>query len=958
MKHKKIVTALLCFVLCVTLCLPAFSAKNDTKFNFRVGYCLGYGVFDDDSGNIYGYVYDYMHNIADINGWNIEFIPCEWSEGMDKLERGEIDVFGGMQKTPAREATYDFPKHDMGTEYGSVFMRYDNSEVFYDDLKSIDGKTVGITSGNYYHVKLLQYCTENNITLNFKIIDDADELDKALENGEIDLRVSGSMFAPKNTKVVLQFCADEFYFPTTKGNTYVLEGLNKALDKIRRSDVYYSAHLYDKYYKKAAIGNVAFTQAEKNYIQNAPVLNVGYEIDGAPVEFYDNSENAPRGITIELLEKISQYSGLKFNYVKTDSYSEVLQKTQSAYLDFSSGFIGDEDFMNKYGLVTTMPILETKLVFISKQGKSVNTKEAKMALPGDWAGVKNQLEKDYIIKEIVYYKTYEECLDAVVNGKADIAVLNTYAADQALKPYKYNSLSVTNMAKSDMIVYLAAPKNSPKELISILNKSIGSLSSDVIDAAIYKYTVGVPYQISFSDSLRYNSPFIMMSIIVLFGVIYYLMYRARKKLDRLAFVDELTGEMNLSKFKLEAQKLLQHGKSSRFVMVLDIDNFKLVNDLYGYDFGDEILCDLARIIKLSLTPDALLCRGTADKFYVFEKDFGEQNFCERFKAFSQRIDNLKIEKFPNCKITISAGVCVVRSEDSNIVSVIDRANIASKTHKTNHNNSYTYYNQSMYDKLSAEKEIEDRMKYAVENKEFLVYLQPKIELLSTRVVGAEALVRWQYPGKGLVPPNDFIPLFERNGFVINIDYYVFEEVCRLLKRWSDEGREMIVISVNLSRRHLENENTAKILNEIIEKYGVPQKYIEIELTESAFVDCDINVIKNFLNEFHKYGFVVSVDDFGAGYSSLSLLKDLPVDVIKIDKAFFDNQENHKSEVILESIINLSHKLSIKTVSEGVETELQIILLQGLGCDLVQGYYFAKPMPVLQIEDYIINKNKK
>ncbi|MEG0115530.1 MAG: transporter substrate-binding domain-containing protein, partial [Hydrogenoanaerobacterium sp.] len=233
MKHKKIVTALLCFVLCVTLCLPAFSAKNDTKFNFRVGYCLGYGVFDDDSGNIYGYVYDYMHNIADINGWNIEFIPCEWSEGMDKLERGEIDVFGGMQKTPAREATYDFPKYDMGTEYGSVFMRYDNSEVFYDDLKSIDGKTVGITSGNYYHVKLLQYCTENNITLNFKIIDDADELDKALENGEIDLRVSGSMFAPKNTKVVLQFCADEFYFPTTKGNTYVLEGLNKALDKIR-----------------------------------------------------------------------------------------------------------------------------------------------------------------------------------------------------------------------------------------------------------------------------------------------------------------------------------------------------------------------------------------------------------------------------------------------------------------------------------------------------------------------------------------------------------------------------------------------------------------------------------------------------------------------------------------------------------------------------------------------------
>ena len=960
MKHKKIIALLLCLVLSVVLCLPVFAKDENNNFTLRVGYFLGYGFFENKNGGLYGYSHEYMSEIAAINGWDIKFIPCEWGQGIDMLERGEIDTFGGMQKTPEREQMFDFPDYNMGNEYGSIFAKDDNSEIFYDDFKSIDGKILGITDNNYYQDAILDYCEKNGISITLKVMTDNKLMDEELQNGTIDLRVAGSMLMPDNSKIVLQFTNEEFYFPTTKGNTFVLNGLNYALKEISRKNIYYNAYLYNKYYTNNSMANIAFTSAEEEYIKNAGVINVGYEELDAPIEYYNGQTNMPSGILIDLLEQVSKYSGLKFNFVRSNEFGTSVEKLKAQELDLISGFTNDASFISTHKLSVTEPILDTKLVFIYSQGNEIAPGELELALTTDLIGIEQQIRENYNAKSIWYYNTQGQCLDAIIKGDVNVAVLNAYSAENALKPYKYESLAITNMVHNNIPIRLAALKAAPKEMVSVINKSISSLNREQIDNAIHKNTIGMPYTPSVSDTLRYYSPFIITLIIIVFYCVLFLMSRSKNKLNKIAFLDELTGEMNLSKFKIEAQRLIHNGKHEHAVVIVDIDNFKMVNDIYGYSFGDKVLVFVAKALRSSLRSDVLVARGTADKFYCFTRFDGEEISWGRFATLSKRIEEMEIDGERNCKITVSVGICVVRAEDVNIVSVIDRANIASKKHKALHSSSYVFYNQSMYDKISYVKEIEDGMKDGIKNHEFQVYLQPKIELCSASVTGAEALVRWQHPLKGFMPPNDFIPIFENNGFVVNIDYYVFEEVCKLITRWISDEQECLVISVNLSRRHLENEDTPRLLNEIAVKHNTPTKYIEIELTESAFVDCDVEVIREFLDEFHRYGFTVSVDDFGAGYSSLSLLKDLPVDVLKIDKAFFDNNENLRAEVILESIIDLSHKMKIKTVSEGVENESQIALLQGLGCDLVQGFYFARPMPIKQMEEYVqrVNNIKK
>lgn len=949
MKWRKPLAVLLGGVLLAALCLPAAAAEKPPKQMLRVGYWPGYGITQEANGKVSGYAYDYIGKIAQINGWSVKYIPCDWAEGMEKLTKGEIDLFGPLQKTPEREKVFDYPDYHMGYEYGALYVKSENESIFYNDFESINGKTVGTVTQNFYNEPLNKFCAEKGIAVQIKTIDNAEELDRAFQNGELDLFAASSMQPPPNTKMVMRFSSQEFYYPTTRSNTAVLEGLNFALREIQRDNLYYDAELYNKYYAKIASNGNAFTAEEQEFIRSAPPIKVGYDVNWSPIEYYDKAKGEPKGITIDILESISEYSGLKFQYTRTEDFEQALGLAVAGQADIVSGLASNSGVAKTYQLMLTEPFLRSKLAFIVRQGTQIEENQTHLALPKDWISIRYQMMENYPNLGIILYDTEQDCLDAVLTGKADMTVQNTLAADRALKPYRYRSLSINNMRGGDLSVCFGVAKGQPPELASILNKSILALSDDEVNQMIYTHTIGVPYELSFSDSIRYNSPILVAVLILFFCVLYILSLRTRKKLNKIAYYDPLTGEMNLNKFKIEAQKVMNRTQEDHVIVVIDINKFKSVNDMYGYDFGDKVLIFVAKALRDSLVPGGLLCRGTADKFYFFFKDRGESWLSGLFYSFAKRVENISLSDKVVCKIVLNGGVCVVHPKETNIISLIDRANIASKQVKKCHTSSFVYYDQSMYDKINRAKRIENNMSEALANHEFVVYLQPKVQLSNWKMVAAEALVRWDFPGKVLMQPGDFIPLFEENGFVVDLDYYVFEEVCRLLERWKREKRPMFIISVNLSRRHLENRNTARLLYDIVSRYDMNAEMIEIELTESAFVDCDVQAILDLLEELHNYGFTVSVDDFGAGYSSLSLLKDLPIDVLKIDKSFFDTAQNAKAELLLETVITLSRKMNIKTVSEGVETKKQVDLLAKLGCDLVQGFYFARPMPVGQLE---------
>lgn len=440
---------------------------------------------------------------------------------------------------------------------------------------------------------------------------------------------------------------------------------------------------------------------------------------------------------------------------------------------------------------------------------------------------------------------------------------------------------------------------------------------------------------------------VILGFALLFIYITSMQNKSKKVLEKIAFVDKLTGIANWNKFKIDSEKLLKLNIDKEYAIILfDIDKFKIVNELYGYKEGNNILRNIAKILINILEEDELVARVSADNFEILMKYNSDEEIIERIKNIIQ-----KIRTTDNYILTFSFGIHKIKDRSLSIDSLSDRANIARRTIKDSHVSYYAFYDDAIRNKILAEKEIENMMVSSLENEEFKMYLQPKYCINTSKIAGAEALVRWKHPKRGLIPPIEFIPLFEQNGFVINIDLFMFKKVCEKLREWLDNGFPVLTISVNMSRLHLHTPNVAETLYKIAQAHNVPTDHIELEITESAVINFeDVKTLIDIMNQFKIYGFKISMDDFGTGYSSLNILTEMPVDVLKLDQAFFGkNGDTPRGKIVIADVVVMAKHLNMITVAEGVETKEQTTFLKDIGCDMAQGYYFAKPMPVDSFE---------
>lgn len=417
--------------------------------------------------------------------------------------------------------------------------------------------------------------------------------------------------------------------------------------------------------------------------------------------------------------------------------------------------------------------------------------------------------------------------------------------------------------------------------------------------------------------------------------------------------DVLTGLPTLHKFKREAALLLEEEPQRYAVIYCDIANFKYINETYGYQAGDRVLYDFAMLLKNHLIKDdCLVARDSADKFVGICPVGEENSFREWIKQVGEEFHRLQKEKNISVNLTVDSGVCFMEEGSQDISTALDNANIARRAAKGGMSNACRFFDEEMEAKIHQEVEILNHMEEALKNKEFIVYFQPKIALEHEKPAGAEALVRWKRADGSMMPPGDFIPLFEKNGFIVQLDFFVYEEVCKRIRRWLDNGMRAVPVSVNVSRVHLNDENFIPKLKALVDAYKVPTELIELELTESLFLD-NTKAALTTMQDLRNMGFSVSIDDFGAGYSSLSLLKDMATDVIKLDKEFFVHGEMLKEEkIVVSSIIQMAKQLNMKVLSEGIETRNQTEFLKEMDCDLVQGYFYAKPMPVSEFEQFL------
>jgi len=386
------------------------------------------------------------------------------------------------------------------------------------------------------------------------------------------------------------------------------------------------------------------------------------------------------------------------------------------------------------------------------------------------------------------------------------------------------------------------------------------------------------------------------------------------------------------------------GRVGGGVVYFDVQRFKVINSMFGMSEGDRLLQHIADQLCVVVGQDGFACHFSADRFVFYIQ--GDKAEIER--RVKHLFENISAFELP-FDILCNAGVYLVTEETVDANMAVDFAIIAQSAVKGSFTESVHFYNEELRISLLGEQEITGMMRNALKTQQYVVYYQPQYNHSTGMLVGAEALVRWLHPEKGLIPPAQFIPVFENNGFISHLDQYVFEKVCAFLRRQIDENIRPVPVSVNLTRYDLFVPGYLDTLEDIRRKYDVPPKYIRIEITESSALG-NSHFINEAMKVLHEYGYTVEMDDFGSGYSSLNILKDIDVDIIKLDMRFFEGEgESGRGGIILSSVIRMVNWLQLPMIAEGVETVEQADFLRSVGCDYIQGYLYAKPLPGAEFE---------
>lgn len=423
-----------------------------------------------------------------------------------------------------------------------------------------------------------------------------------------------------------------------------------------------------------------------------------------------------------------------------------------------------------------------------------------------------------------------------------------------------------------------------------------------------------------------------------------------KELRQRTQFSELGKIYNMSMFYYVTREMLDRYPEKKFALIhMDIEKFRLINAFFGRNEGNKLLKYVVEYLNKLDYANGEITFGhmSADVFgicFSYEKT-------EEIVSFIQSMNDY-VETYPlEFDLAVVYGIYLIEDHSYHVSEMYEYANQASKSCKEEFNiKNYAFYDSKMENDIMKEQRIVNSMRSALAKEEFVIYLQPKYELQTNTIAGAEVLVRWIDPNRGMISPGDFIPIFERNGFIMNLDLYVWEKSCQLLRKWLDEGKRALPISVNISRVSLYNPRLAEVLCGLVDKYNIPPELFQLELTESAYTT-NQSSIYSMMTDLQEKGFVIMMDDFGSGYSSLNILKDLKVDVLKIDMRFLsDTEEEARSENILAAVVRMAKWLNLPVIAEGVERKEQVLFLKGIGCEYVQGYYFARPMPVAEYEE--------
>ena len=812
---------------------------------------------------------------------------------------------------------------------------------------------VGIIKGGEVGESFKRYCAQNGVALTIIEYDETQELLDALGSGTLDGVAITHLGRSSVFRSVARFAPTPMYIAVSKQRPDLLAQINRSINDILLRNPDYRTDLYDKYLSPSSNQVPVLTKEEVEYIEAADEpIHISYDPSFAPFSYKD-AEGELNGIMADIFARIAEKSGLDFQFEACPA-ATALRAVKLGETDAISVVDGDYLWDERNHMNTTLRFLNTPSAMITQAER---TEIEVLALPEGYQ-LSEHVAQNNPEKEIQYYDSIQACFDAVLDGKAQATYTNTQTANYIISDPKYEKLHVTALTQYPNDLCIGVSKSADPRLFSILDKYIQYMSNEEIDTLLLNNSVSVR-PITMEAFVHQNIWLITGlvaavsgSIILLLCINLFNISRSKRRIQDLLYRDELTGLDNINRFYVRAEELLAAGKYA--VVYCDIDRFKLINDTFGFEEGDEVLRAFGSILQKSMEDRECCARLSADNFVMLRHYKQWETLAADLMHIQAVLNKWRGERgIIPYEIAVSFGVYQADAGETNdMKQMLDFANYAMRSAKTAAGGSCFLYDEQMRNKALFEQGLEGRLASAMEPGEFEAYYQPKVDMDTGRIAGCEALVRWNHPEQGLLMPGSFIPFFEKKGLIVRVDLHMFELVCRTVRRWLDEGRPAVTVSCNFSQMHFGHDGFAGQVSEIADRFQVPHHLLEVEITESAIADAPESV-SSALTELKMRGFQIAIDDFGSGYSSLGQLQRLRADVLKLDRSFVcAGLQGPREQIVIENLVNMASELGMEVVCEGVETQVQVKVLQDIGCHIAQGYYYYRPMQTAAFEQLL------
>ena len=967
---KKRAMLSLCLLLALMFALfPSAQASKPEEKIVRVGWYESAFHRTDQFGRRSGYGYEYQQRIAIYTGWKYEYVEGSWSQLLEKLIAGEIDLLSDVSYTPERAEKILYSTEAMGSEDYHAFIAPTNTEIRPDDFSTFNDKRVGVNKNSIQEKLFIEWAKKHDVRAEIiELSVRTPEMLEMLANGKIDMLVTLDTYG--NSADIIPVCkvgSAMSYFGINKNRPDIKRELDVAMNRIFEDNRDFNQQLTAKFNKASAV-NSFLTAEEKDWLSDHGVIRVGYRESFLP---YCGLDERTGDLTGTLADYLSFAETCEKN-AKLSFETRAYETTEDAMGALSRGEIDCVFPVNlsaydaeTNGAIITDPLVTSEMFAIMREADHRGVSPDQVMTVAVLKGHPNHetFLKDYVPNwEFKYYDTTPECFSAVASGDADCTLVSNYRFNRVSKLCAEHKLAALATGQSVELGFAMPRENDC--LYSILNKVNRLMPDTLINTSLTNHGFQ-DERVTFMEYLEDNLVYVIAVTAVIVSVILLLLLRnvwssvkvkeGRQIISEAEYDPKIPQLYSRSFFHVYADRYYQeHPNKPMDAISLNIDRFHSINTLNGRDFGDTVLRTLGSEIAAFLAEtEGIGGRIEGDHFDIYCAHLDD------YQALLDRFQNRLRALFPNTDICLRMGV-MPWQDGITPREMFDRAWLACSMVRRDYKTHLMVYDEATRQRDEFNQLLLNSFAHALEARELEVYFQPKynIHFDPPKLSSAEALVRWNHPTLGMIAPDAFINLFERSGQIMILDKFVWEEAARQIAEWRDRYGMTIPVSVNLSRVDVFNPDLASILDGIIEKYALGCRDLILEVTETAYTENADHLIR-IIGQLREKGYLIEMDDFGSGYSSLNMLSSMPIDVLKMDIAFIRNIERNEKDLrLVELIVDIARYLKVPVVAEGVETENQLKLLKEAGCDLVQGYYFSRPLPAEAFEKMILSHAEK